>query len=408
MQDSISSAGYKGPSRSLLSNLLITTLSVGLVVWSIKLIQEKVTYVKSSDAIVNGVLIDIKAPQQGMVAGLSTKTGEDKIQQGKTLLTIKNDRVSELQVQSIKSKLSEQRVQLDRAETRLARLQSLLKTATADKGNQHQLETLEAGQVSQKLASDIQGAQARYRLAQVNYERTAYLRQQGAISQASLDARAAEVEQRKAEVSSLENQLAASRTNQQAAQLGLTLSKTRSDADPRIRLEELQLQITDQQEVIDTLKQKMRDTEAELVQATRDMQKQNFVAVNVPATGIVWRMNVQQGRYVQQGESLGQVLDCNRRWVDAFVDEQAVRSLQPGTPATVKLYGTEARSLQGQISMIRSGLGRLAAGEEIAVPTAPNLPRKAQVRIELEPDTQSSLGRFCYVGYTGEVTFKVQ
>jgi hypothetical protein len=58
--------------------------------------------------------------------------------------------------------------------------------------------------------------------------------------------------------------------------------------------------------------------------------------------------------------------------------------------------------------MIRSGLGRLAAGEEVAVPTAPNLPRKAQVRIDLEPDTQNSSGRFCYVGYTGEVTFKVQ
>lgn len=407
MQDSISSAGYKGPSRSLFSNLLIATLSIGLIVWSFKLFQEKFTYIKSSDAVINGILIDIKAPQEGTVAELSARTGETNTQ-GKTLLTIKNDRISNLQVQSIKSQLNEQRVQLARAQSRLAQLQNLLKIVTSDKGNQYQLETLEAEQVSQKLAAELQGSKARYRLAQVNYERTNYLRKQGAVSQANLDTFAAEMEQRKAEVNSFENQLAAAKANQQAARLGLTLSKTRSDSDPRIRLEELQLQITDQQETVETLKQRIRDTEAELVQATSDVQRQNFVRLNAPATGIVWRMNVQQGRYVQQGESLGQVLDCNRRWVDAFVDEQAVRSLQPGTPATVKLYGTDSRSLQGRVSMIRSGLGRLVAGEDIAVPTAPNLPRKAQVRIDLAPDTHDTSGRFCYVGYTGEVTFKVQ
>ena len=185
MQDSISSAGYKGPSRSLLSNLLIACLSAGLLVWSFKLIQDKATYVKSSDAVVNGVLIDLKAPQEGMVTDLSIKTGDDN-SQGKTLLKIKNDRVSNLQVQAIKSRLSEQKIQLDRAQARLAQQQSLLKVAATDEGNQYQLETLEAGQVSGKLESDLKGAQARYQLAQVNLRRIAYLKNHGAISQSIL------------------------------------------------------------------------------------------------------------------------------------------------------------------------------------------------------------------------------
>jgi hypothetical protein len=95
--------------------------------------------------------------------------------------------------------------------------------------------------------------------------------------------------------------------------------------------------------------------------------------------------------------------------VDVFVDEKAVRSLPPGTPAQIEFYGETAPTLQGQVSLVRSGIGRLAAGEDVAVTVSQHLPRTSQVRVEL--DSQADRGtpeQFCYVGYTAKVTFEVQ
>lgn len=115
---------------------------------------------------------------------------------------------------------------------------------------------------------------------------------------------------------------------------------------------------------------------------------------------------------MQQGESLGQVVSCKQRWVDAWVDEQKVQLLQVGSPAEIKLNGMgSSATLIGKVSTIRSGIGRLAAGEDIAIAMPPNLPRQTQVRIALDEQSLSSEpiknGNLCYIGYTARVTFPV-
>ena len=113
------SVKYKIPSRSLLSNLLICVISTGLIAWSIQLIQTRFTSVISRDAVINGVLTDLKAPSEGIVSELSVKTG-DTTSQDKVLLTLKNERVSELQAQVINSKINQQQAELERAKEGLA------------------------------------------------------------------------------------------------------------------------------------------------------------------------------------------------------------------------------------------------------------------------------------------------
>jgi multidrug resistance efflux pump len=409
MQESpVSSPVYRAPSRSLLSNLLIASLSAGLIVWTFRLIQERFFSITSVDAVVNGIVTDIRAPQAGVVSTLKGSTGKP-LDRDQPLLTIENRRISQLQIESLKGKLSQQQAELERAEAKLNQQLTLLQTVTVDQEQQQYLETVAAQHSTEKVASDLKGAQARHQLAKVNYDRIRYLAAQGALSQSRLDAAAAEVQERSAEVTGLERQIKALQASEQAARLNLSLAKTSSNSDPRIRLEELQMQIADQRQVIQTLRKSIQGTEAELAQANIDVERQQSVVVNAPTTGVIWRLAVQPGKFVQQGESLGQVLNCSGRWVDAFVDEQAARSLQPGTPATVKLYGAESQVLQGQVSSIRPGSGRLSAGEDIAVPVASNAPRKAQVRVDLDPGTeQGSFEQFCYVGHTAQVSFKVR
>lgn len=64
--------------------------------------------------------------------------------------------------------------------------------------------------------------------------------------------------------------------------------------------------------------------------------------------------------------------------------------------------------------MIRSGLGRLAAGKDTVVAANPNLPRHTQVRITLNNNGNNTLlmnrqdSNFCYIGFTGRAVFKIQ
>lgn len=398
---------YKVQPRSLLSNLLILTASIGLVFLSLRLLHTKLTSVISRDAVINGTLIDINAPLEGTVTELTVKTGE-AVPQDKTVITLKNDRVSKLQVQEIQSRINEQQAQLQRAESQLQRQLSLLQLLLEDQKNQSRLETLEAGDSVAQAEAELKSAQARYQIAKTSYERSNFLTKEGAMAQTQLDDAKRELETSKNLVDSLEARLKAIRANQKAIGLGLNLARSRSNYDPRIRLQELQLQIADQRQLIATLQQNIKNAEAELIQAKTDMERREQIVVNVPTSGVIWNLLAQRGQFVQQGTTLGKVLDCNRRWVDVFIDEQAVRSIQPGTQAKIELYGSEAQILHGRVSIIRSGLGRLAAGEDVAVPITPNMPRNSQVRVDLEPSTpKGTPNLLCYVGYTGKVTFKV-
>ncbi len=173
------------------------------------------------------------------------------------------------------------------------------------------------------------------------------------------------------------------------------------------------MQIAEDRQGIQTFKKRIEGTKAELIQAKKDFQRKQGATIKSSEAGVVWRVTAQPGKFVQQGESLGQIASCNQRWVDAWVDEQKVQLLQVGTPAEIKLNGMgSSGKLSGKVSVIRSGIGRLAAGEDIAIAMPPNLPRQTQVRIALDEQSPSSEpiknGNFCHIGYTAQVTFPVQ
>lgn len=177
--------------------------SAGLMVWTFRLIQERFFSITSVDAVVNGIVTDIRAPQAGVVSTLRGSTGKP-LDRDQPLLTIENRRISQLQIESLKGKLSQQQAELERAEAKLNQQLTLLQTVTVDQEQQQYLETVAAQHSTEKVASDLKGAQARHQLAKVNYDRIRYLAAQGALSQSRLDAAAAEVQERSAEVTGLE------------------------------------------------------------------------------------------------------------------------------------------------------------------------------------------------------------
>lgn len=394
----------QGSSRSLVANIVIVIVSVGLIAWAIRLIQLKFTSVASLDAVVNGVVIDIKTPQEGIIKSLNADTGSI-IEKDSVLLSIENDQVSNLQVKQTSSRLSSQQSQLASAEGQLNQLLSLMELLKADNQNQKRLEVTEYSDRIEQFESDLRGAIARSQLAQVNYDRAVFLQKEGAYSQAVLDLAKAELQARKAEVESLEARRQSILTNREAASIGLTLDRTRSNYDPRVRLEEVQLQIDNQQRTIAALRQSIADAKGELIEAKADVERHRNVIVKAPVSGVIWKLDARKGQLVRQEQSVGQMLDCSRRWVDVYVEEQSLEAIQIGMPAKIELYGSRNLVLKGTVSLIRSGLGRFNAGEDVAITIPQNLPRTTQIRVDLERN--SDLGApnvFCYVGYTGKVT----
>lgn len=400
--------------RSLPSNAALILISTALLSWSFHFIQAQLTTVNSVDAVMNGMLTDIRAQEEGVISKVTVKSGQP-ISSQELLFVIENQRASQLQAQEISSRLNKQEAELKEAQERLAHKLSLLNMVNRDAVNQERLEVLENQQNQNQLLSDLDGAKSRYQLAQLNYKRAKFLNSERAIAKASFDTAEIELKQRESEVESLQAKLAGLQVNQDAVRNGLSLSRTRSNYDPSIRSEELQLQIAEDQQGIQTLKKTIQGTRAELGQAKKDLQHKQVATIKSPESGVMWRLTAQPGKFVQQGESLGQIASCNQRWVDAWVDEQKVQLLQVGTPAEIKLNGTASSvTLTGKISVIRSGIGRLSAGEDTVVAMMPNLPRHTQVHIALDKQASSSSsenmrdGNLCYIGYTGRVVFKVR
>jgi len=390
--------------RSLIANILIVVFSIGLITWAIRLVQSKYTSVASLDAVVNGVVIDIKTPQEGIIKSLKADTGSI-IKKDVILLSVENDQVSNLQAKQISSRLSSQQSQLVSAEGQLDQLLSLTDLLQSDNQNQKRLEVSDYSDRNEQFESDLRGAIARAKLAELNYDRAIFLQKEGAYSQSVLDLAKVEFQARQSEVESLEARRQSILTNREAASIGLTLERTRSNSDPRIRLEEVQLQISNQQRTIIALRQSIDDAKSELIEANADVNRRRNAIVKSPVSGVIWKLGAREGQLVRQEQSIGQMIDCSKRWVDVYVEEQSVEAIQIGMPAKIELYAASTLVLNGKVSLIRSGLGRFNAGEDVAITIPQNLPRTAQVRVDL--DKNSDLGApnvFCYIGYTGKVT----
>jgi len=142
------------------------------------------------------------------------------------------------------------------------------------------------------------------------------------------------------------------------------------------------------------------------------------IEIIAPQSGVLWSLTAEEGKLVRAGEILGQIADCKTRWVDAWVDEGDLKDLRTEesqddvnktSEATITLRGVNSNgkplSWEGSVIMIRSGIGRLAAGSDITPPNDPNLPWRAQVRVQIQDSSQPLYSSMCYVGFTGKVTF---
>jgi multidrug resistance efflux pump len=391
--------------RSLLSNALIVLISAGLLVWAVRLMHTKMTSVISRDAVINGIVVDINAPMEGEISELSLASGA-QIEKDKPVIALKNDKISELGPQGIRTRINNAQAQIQRIQGQLESRMALRQRWEGEEVSHQSLRVERGDRSLQQIEAELRAAQSQLTVAERNYDRIASLVKQDVLPKARLDEVEMEKEQMAGEVQSLQARLERSQVEQSSFQRDVSLDSS-NNYQPKYRLQDIDLEIRNLELELKTVQQELQDAQQELVKATTDVKNNQARVVQTPVAGVVWKLNSQKGQYVQKGANLGQVLDCSQRWVDVFVDEQALRDITPGMVASIELYGAASQTLEGKVSTIRSGVGRLQAGQDVAVPIAPNMPRTTQVRVEIEQSAEKGDPKsMCYVGYTGKVSFK--
>ncbi|OSZ72424.1 hypothetical protein CAP39_03525 [Sphingomonas sp. IBVSS1] len=149
------------------------------------------------------------------------------------------------------------------------------------------------------------------------------------------------------------------------------------------------------------------DAEARLAELARQiaaeeerLARASAFDARLPAGTVVWSQPAPRGTTVAPGSNLLELADCNRRYVEVALPERRMEAILPGSPAKVRLIGSD-EWLAGRVASIAG-----AAAQRDGAMLAANPDKEARalsVQISLPPP--ASLARRCDVGRLAEVRF---
>jgi multidrug resistance efflux pump len=199
----------------------------------------------------------------------------------------------------------------------------------------------------------------------------------------------------------LKDQAAALAIETRAAGSGLYLAGAAMDApygDQQrdrllLRRQELESVVADAEARLAELARQIAAEETRLARASAfDAQ--------LPAGSVVWSQPAPKGTTVAPGSSLIELADCNHRYVEVALPERRMEAILPGSPAKVRLIGSD-QWLSGRVAAIAGAAAQRDGAMVAANPEKDN--RALTVVISLPPP--ASLTRRCDVGRLAEVRF---
>lgn len=176
-----------------------------------------------------------------------------------------------------------------------------------------------------------ESAQARENLAKDFFERSVKLREEGALTQASLDSRWREAQNASLDRSAADQKLLESK------QLYENLSSSLERS--------LQLGSKQKQENLSLIDQK----EAQLQELK--LREENL-KIDAIRPGTVTHYHRLPGDFVQAGDPLVQVIYEGNLWIDCYVDPADRLRMEPGTPVTIKANSPVKIPISGSVISI--------------------------------------------------------
>ncbi len=90
----------------------------------------------------------------------------------------------------------------------------------------------------------------------------------------------------------------------------------------------------------------VRRAEAVLAELRRKLE---LTAIYSPVEGVIVKKSARQGEVVQAGQPIFMVVDASRFWVEANVEETAIRYVEPGSPAIIRVDSYPDQHFAGKV-----------------------------------------------------------
>ena len=364
----------------------------------------------SDQGYVNAPIIIVRAPIKGNLISRNLKPGTSLLK-GTVIGSIENsgDPTLEVEQKSSESQIILAQVELTSIKTKLRDRRVIKRQMQDYLEAQISLQSNYNDQQVKRYQGELKDAEHEAEFALVEAQRYQELVVKGGISQNAADrlqTNALRAQQVVVSKRALQQEAVA---QLEASQQGLQLEGSRTFSDPFIRSQTLDEEIADLEQQEHLIQARIQQNLQELSRVSDQLKLQKRAILKITQPGVIWSGEDRfiSGGYVSPGDTVVTLIDCQRLWIDTFLAERQVEKLTIGMVAKVRLLSDpKHRILSGRIQTIRSGVGRVVTGDQVAVPPPELIRRNLAVRIILDTPEQVTSDEFCGVGRSVAVTFR--
>jgi multidrug resistance efflux pump len=386
----------------LLRFVLIVGLVGGLTFWLYDALFREYSY----KGYVNGKITHLRSPIRGAVK-LNPLTIGDAVSQGQTLAVIENDRAYELLTTqtSLDQRTEANRAMVQTIDNQIQNRQAWLSELGQESSQQKQLRVSFENQQLTTVEAQLVQSKNILQKASADATRYATLAEKGYAPKAVAEEYRLKQNEADALLKAKESEKKAIQARIQAAKANVQIDGSLAKNYAESRRFEVETEILRLQQERARLVTEAQTSQTQLAELSSPQVKMSQTAIVSPVNGVVWGVNAYSKEHVSADQSIVEILDCEHLWIDTYINERQLPSLDLKAPVEVKLLShSEMGNLKGKVLMVRTGVGRVTVNEDVAPPND-QMKSQAVIRIAVDwpksPDPSSN----CYVGTSVKARF---
>lgn len=356
----------------------------------------------TSQAVVNAVIVQVRAPIDGTTQDLSAELGES-VYAGSPLVSLTNKQVDSIHLPGLQVKQTEFKAKRARL------VKEIAETEAAERACRAEADKYRAGRVSVLLATQREhAAQIEVATASLQLRKKGLERVQGGKSSVPLQdvdsatesefAARKRIEMSRASLERVEEEL-------KGAREGIYLHQ---EAPACLeRAEELATKLPQLRSSLIEAEEMLAGVEKEIEREQARVARLTEAKVASPVSGLVWTRRGNPGQVVKQNETLFEVAEAKTVFVEALLSQRHLCSVRPGGRATIVLTG--GQTFTGRVRSVRTP-GPEEAESAYAVKLGKQDLKQVRVLIDFDggPGDVSLVGRHARVLISDEEPGPVQ
>jgi multidrug resistance efflux pump len=360
-------------------------------------VLQDVAEITTDNAVVSAYTVALRTPIDGMVSESIRRVG-GRVNRGDVIAEVTNVRVDDQRLVDLREHLMR-----ERADAATIAAQKTALVALREDLEQRSRAYLEA--TSARLAASVTEAAltlhatvARRTQAQQTLARRSQLAKAGYSSIADLDSAQADFDVASRQASALQGHLDSLRVEREAVVRGVVSEPGANDvAYSRQRADEVTIRINELDREKALAENDARETATRLQSEEARIARMRGAPLASPITGIIWKLNAQDGERLGAGETVAKVVDCDRTFILATLPQNRFPDVAVGSQAEYRLSGDVTRRY-GHVVSITGDL----TGEDANLAAVPINLKSPTVTVRVALD--ASQGE-CLVGRTARVLF---